>query len=134
MKNLKYLLIALLFAACQQQNNEEAIRKSIDNLHNQAMMINEKAVKTKFKLDSLLAKQRLQKNSDTARIQNAIAALNQADEKMMDWMHDFKLDFNGTNAAALQYFNGQLDSLKKVQQQLEDAIEQAKPLLNPQKN
>ncbi|WP_461790699.1 hypothetical protein [Pedobacter sp.] len=126
-KNILMVGVALIFAACQQQNNEEAIKETIDRLHNEAMVVNEKANKTKFKLDSLLEQKRMKQEADTLEINKAIVQLNLADEKMMDWMHDFQLDFKGSKAEALKYFNDQLDSVKKVQIQLEDAIKQAKP-------
>lgn len=131
MRKLKYLLlfIPLTFAACQQENNEQAIKKTIDDLHNEAMVINEKAIKTTFKLDSLLEDKRKQNNADTIELAKSISQLNLADEKMMDWMHDFQLDFKGSKAEALKYFQDQLDSVKQVQIQLEKAIEQAKPFI-----
>lgn len=128
---LKYLIpmMALAFAACQQEDSEQAIKKTIDDLHNEAMVINEKAIKTTFKLDSLLAKKRAQKDNDTIMLQKSILQLNAADEKMMDWMHDFQLDFKGSKTEALKYFRDQLDSVKQVQIQLEKAIEEAKPFI-----
>ncbi|RWU10461.1 hypothetical protein [Pedobacter chitinilyticus] len=128
LKNLS-LIIILAFTACQQQDNEQAIKKTIDDLHNEAMVINEKAIKTTFKLDSLLEKKRQEKDGDTIALQNSIHQLHLADEKMMDWMHGFQLDFKGSKAEALQYFKNQLDSVKQVQVQLEKAIEQAKPFI-----
>jgi len=127
-KNLS-LIIILAFTACQQQDNEQAIKQTIDDLHNEAMVVNEKAIKTTFKLDSLLKQKRQQKDADTIALQNSIHQLNVADEKMMDWMHNFQLDFKGSKADALQYFKNQLDSVKQVQVQLEKAIEQAKPFI-----
>src|SRR6218665_2583614 len=123
MKKITYLTLitAFAFTACQQENNEQAIKQTIDDLHNQAMVINEKAIKTTFKLDSLLKQKREQKDSDTAELQNAIHQLNLADEKMMDWMHDFQLDFKGSKTEALRYFKDQLDSVKQVQTLLEQA-------------
>ncbi|SOD13240.1 hypothetical protein [Pedobacter xixiisoli] len=131
MKEIKYLIacIALTFTACQQEDNEQAIKKTIDDLHNEAMVVNEKAIKTSLKLDSLLKYKRKQNNADTIELQKSIHQLNLADEKMMDWMHDFQLDFKGSKAEALQYFKDQLDSVKQVQIQLEKAIEQAKPFI-----
>lgn len=132
MNKIKYILafgIAAILASCQQKNNEEAIKETIDRLHNEAMVVNEKANKTKFKLDSLLEQKRIKQEADTLEINNAIVQLNLADEKMMDWMHNFQLDFKGSKAEALQYFNDQLDSVKKVQLQLEKAIESAKPFI-----
>jgi hypothetical protein len=132
MKKLNQILSAgciIIFASCQQQNNEQAIKDTIDRLHNEAMVINEKANKTKFTLDSLLEKKRAENKADTVEISKAIAQLNLADEQMMDWMHNFKLDFKGTEAEALKYFDDQLDSVKKVQVQLETAIAEAKPLV-----
>ncbi|MFN0289880.1 hypothetical protein [Pedobacter helvus] len=134
MKNITFIIAAtaMLFSACQQQNegNEDAIKKTIDDLHNEAMVVNEKANKTKFKLDSLLEQKRLQNDSDTVALHQSITELNLADEKMMDWMHNFQLDFKGSKADALKYFKDQLDSVKQVQIQLEKAIEQAKPFIN----
>ena len=127
-KNLS-LIIILAFTACQQQDNEQAIKQTIDDLHNEAMVVNEKAIKTTFKLDSLLQQKREQKDGDTIALQNSIHQLNLADEKMMDWMHNFQLDFKGSKTDALQYFKNQLDSVKQVQVQLEKAIEQAKPFI-----
>jgi len=131
MKKITYLVLltGLAFTACQQENKEEAIRKTIDNLHNEAMVINEKAIKTTFYLDSVLKQKRELKEGDTAELQKSIQQLNAADEKMMDWMHDFQLDFKGSKTEALKYFNDQLDSVKQVQLQLEKAIEQAKPFI-----
>lgn len=131
MKKITYLVLltGLAFTACQQENKEEAIRKTIDNLHNEAMVINEKAIKTTFYLDSVLKQKRELKEGDTAELQKSIQQLNTADEKMMDWMHDFQLDFKGSKTEALKYFNDQLDSVKQVQLQLEKAIEQAKPFI-----
>lgn len=132
MKKIIYsvLLIAIGFTSCQQESKEEAIRKTIDDLHNQAMVINEKAIKTTFKLDSLLKQKRQQKDGDTLELQRSIHQLNLADEKMMDWMHDFQLDFKGSKIEALKYFKDQLDSVKLVQVHLEKAIEKAKPFVN----
>ncbi len=134
MKNITFIIAAtaMLFSACQQQNqgNEDAIKKTIDDLHNEAMVVNEKANKTKFKLDSLLEQKRLQNDSDTVALHQSITELNLADEKMMDWMHNFQLDFKGSKTDALKYFKDQLDSVKQVQIQLEKAIEQAKPFIN----
>lgn len=129
---LRYLtlIIALAFVSCQQEDNEQAIKKTIDDLHNEAMVINEKAVKTTFKLDSLLAQKRQQKDSDTIALHKSILQLNAADEKMMDWMHGFQLDFKGSKTEALKYFRDQLDSVKQVQVQLEKAIDEAKPFIN----
>ena len=129
-KNILIVGLVLIFASCQQQNNEEAIKETIDRLHNEAMVVNEKANKTKFKLDSILEQKRMKQEADTLEINKAIVQLNLADEKMMDWMHNFQLDFKGSKAEALKYFTDQLDSVKKVQLQLEDAIKQAKPFTN----
>ena len=131
MNKTKYLIlfIAIIYSACQQENNEQAIKKTIDNLHNEAMVVNEKAIKTTFKLDSLLEHKRKQKDGDTIELQKSIHQLNLAEEKMMDWMHDFQLDFKGSKAQALKYFQDQLDSVKQVQVQLEKAMEQAKPFI-----
>jgi len=128
---LKYLIpmMTLVFVSCQQEDNEKAIKKTIDDLHNEAMAVNEKAIKTTFKLDSLLTKKRAQKDSDTIMLQKSILQLNAADEKIMDWMHDFQLDFKGSKTEALKYFRDQLDSVKQVQIQLEKAIEEAKPFI-----
>ncbi len=134
MMKIKYLfpiIVLLVFTACQQQDNEQAIKKTIDDLHNEAMVINEKAIKTTFKLDSLLIQKREQKDADTIELQKSIHQLNIADEKMMDWMHNFQLDFKGSKTEALKYFKDQLDSVKQVQMQLEKAIEQAKPFMKP---
>ncbi|WAC39995.1 hypothetical protein [Pedobacter sp. SL55] len=131
MKKIKYLTLVIIitFNACQQADNELAIKKTIDDLHNEAMVVNEKAVKTTFKLDSLLKDKREQNNADTIELKKSIHQLNLADDKMMDWMHNFQLDFKGTKTEALKYFEGQLDSVKQVQIQLEKAIEQAKPFI-----
>lgn len=131
MKKIKYLTLVIIitFNACQQADNELAIKKTIDDLHNEAMVVNEKAVKTTFKLDSLLKDKRKQNNADTIELKKSIHQLNLADDKMMDWMHNFQLDFKGSKTEALKYFEDQLDSVKQVQIQLEKAIAQAKPFI-----
>lgn len=132
MNKIKYpilLITALIFTSCQQEDKEQAIKKTIDDLHNEAMVINEKAIKTTFKLDSLLENKRKQNDADTVELKKSIQQLNLADEKMMDWMHNFQLDFKGSKTEALKYFQDQLDSVKQVQIQLEKAIEQANPFI-----
>ncbi|WP_199119065.1 hypothetical protein [Pedobacter sp. ASV28] len=135
MKKIIYYLLTpvSLFMACQaqQKDQEKEIIQTIDQLHNQAMVINEKAIKTKFRLDSVLLQKNKLGNKDTVAIKFVIAELNHADEKMMDWMHHFQLDYKGSKTEALIYFKNQLDSLKQVQLNLENAIEQAKPFTKP---
>lgn len=127
-----YLVIMLVFTSCQQQTNEHLkIQQTIDELHHKVMVSNEKAMKTKFKLDSLLQQKRLSTYPDTQAIQQAIIELNGADEKMMDWMQHFRLNYKGSETEALQYFRNQLDSLKQIETSLQNAIERSNQFIIP---
>ncbi|RKR84159.1 hypothetical protein BDD43_4386 [Mucilaginibacter gracilis] len=134
MKKIKTTLLTittiLCMAACQNEGDYKVIRKQVLDRHDQIMMDGEKAMNDKMMLDTLalsgLAKLKAQQPSlDTAaehqEIKRLTKKLDDADERMNDWMHNFKTDVDGkSNQQAVDYFNGQktkiaqLDSLYKA--------------------
>ncbi|EHQ31081.1 hypothetical protein [Mucilaginibacter paludis] len=127
---LFFCFTGLALSACQNDPDYKAVRQQVLDQHDKIMMDGEKAMTFKMKLDTLamsaLAKFKQQQPSldTTAELQQLKTLskkLNDADERMNDWMHNFKTDVDGkTNAEAVSYFNGeqvkirQLDSIYKM--------------------
>jgi len=113
-------VLAILFSSCKTQPNAEAVRKEVLNIHDKLMIDGEKVVKNKMKLDTLLLSDHLKKSPDSAaskqQVNDIIARLNAADEKMMDWMHFFKDDFKGkTEQEDLDYYKSQMIKIREVE-------------------
>lgn len=134
MKKIKIALLTittmLCMTACWNTTDYKVIRKQVLDQHDQIMIDAEKAINEKMILDSLslsgLAKFKARQPSlDTAAEHQQIVRLSKkldnADERMNGWMHNFKTDVDGkSNQQAVDYFEGekmklaQLDSLYKA--------------------
>jgi hypothetical protein len=124
------LLTGLLLQSCQNQPDYKAVRQQVIDKHDKIMADGERATNNKMKLDTLALsglKQLKKANStldtlaEKQTITSLINKLDDADDKMNDWMHAFKTDVEGkTNKEAVAYFNAeklkveQLDSVYKV--------------------
>ncbi len=129
MKNQIYTIITfisgvLMFAACQSEPDYKAIRKEVLDSHDQIMMDGERAMRNKMKLDTLgitglaaLKKQQpsLDTTAEHQRIQTLIKKLNDMDDRMNDWMHNFKSDIEGkSKTEAVNYFKAEQVKIKKL--------------------
>ena len=112
--------LVIFFSACKTEPNAKAIRKEVLNIHDKLMIDGEKVVKNKMKLDTLLLSEQLNALPDSTtskqKVRDLITRLNQADEKMMDWMHFFKDDFKGkTEQEDLEYYKSQMIKIREVE-------------------
>lgn len=137
MKQSYRLLIAgafcsLFFAACQNQPDYKEVRQQVMDLHDKVMADGEKVVKNKMILDTIgklklkalkAAQPTLDTLAEKKKIAELVDKLNKADEKMMDWMHDFKADVQGKdNAEAVKYFSGEMTKIKALDEQYKNVI------------
>lgn len=117
--NTAMALLGMLISlnmACITEPDAKAIRKEVLNIHDKLMLDGEKLIKNRMHLDTLLIAEKQKKSVDTAQMTNLISKLNQADEKMMDWMHFFKDDFKGKTAQEdLDYYKSQMIKIRAVE-------------------
>lgn len=128
-KNPTYLLLVLIMAAsliygCKTEPDYKIVRQQVMDLHDKVMGDAEQAVNNKMLLDSL-SKFKLkeikamQPDLDTASAQKQISSLIgklvQADEGMMDWMHNFQPDIEGkSNKEAIKYFKSEMVKIENL--------------------
>jgi hypothetical protein len=119
MKNsitIGFCLIVLLLSACKTEPDAKAIKKEVLNIHDKLMMDGGKVMTNKMKLDSVLKSDKIKSPQDSLNVANLITSLNQADERMMDWMHGFKDDFKGkTEQEDLAYYKSEMVKIRKVE-------------------
>jgi hypothetical protein len=109
----------LLIPACNNTSDYKVARQQVLDSHDKLMGLGETAMSLKMCLDTLdLNKiKRFDPQTDTVAERNNILliskGLNDADEKMSDWMHKFKADYKGSSAQ--DAFNYYLDQKAKVE-------------------
>ena len=113
-KLLFFTLILFAMQACQHKPEYIAVRQQVLDQHDQLMNVGGTAMSLKMSLDSLDLKILKQSHPDLdtvaerGQIASISGSLNDADEKMSDWMHAFHADFKGkSDHETLEYFNGQ---------------------------
>ncbi|MGO4875277.1 hypothetical protein ACEN2P_01640 [Pedobacter psychrotolerans] len=119
MKNtitLGFCLIVFLFNACKTEPDAKAIKKEVLNLHDKLMIDGGKVMSNKMRLDSILKSGKMKSSQDSLNMADLITNLNQADERMMDWMHGFKDDFKGKNEQEdLDYYKSEMVKVRQVE-------------------
>ncbi len=140
-KYLKYLALyaGLTLASCQSEPDYKVVRQEVLDQHDKIMMDGEKAMNYKMKLDTLamsgLAKiKQHQPSIDTAaehqQIIDLTKKLNQADEKMNDWMHNFKTDVDRkSNTEAVAYFNAEKTKVQQLDSTYKSVLKEAEAYL-----
>lgn len=118
------LLLSVLFIACNPGYSPE-----VQKLHDEVMVIHDevmpemgtihklkKALKTKLNGPGTFSEEDLQNN---------INALDYADDQMMEWMHQFKMPKDESDANLLKYLEDQKIKITKVDQDMRTAIKNA---------
>jgi hypothetical protein len=84
----KILILCFLALGCSQAEEKlsEELQAKVLGLHDVLMPQTEQIVSLKSKLDSL------SNGADSVHVKKLIAALDKADQSMMDWMHQFSID------------------------------------------
>jgi len=121
---LFYLSVLFLFAvACTQGPDYKVVRDQVVSIHDSVMMNTEKAYAKKRSLDTLSMKMDSLKKAypsiDTAKERTSINSLRtrleDADNKMNDWMHKFDAEAgNKSNEEAVQYFTKEKEKIKSI--------------------
>lgn len=115
-KTIGFCLTIFLFSACKTEPDSKAVKKEVLNIHDKLMMDGEKVVKNRMKLDSVVKSGKVKSIEDSLKIADLVSRLNQADEKMMDWMHFFKDDFKGKNEQEeLDYYKSEMIKIRAVE-------------------
>lgn len=127
LKNYAFLILFFFLAACNNTKQEQAnLQKEVIDNHDVLMVKMDNIMNNKLKLDSLKAnlKSIIQKYpaTDTAALKLSIDSLKteltNADEAMMNWMHQFNPDHSGkSHEEVMAYLNDQkvkIDSVKTL--------------------
>jgi len=139
----KFLVFGLLLSlACGQKSHEHddhtsEVKETSANqaLYDEVMKIHDDVMpKTDdiFKIKEELTKKLAETNIIDARkqqIEAGIAKLDSADQSMMDWMHGFNPppDSLGEERAR-EYLETEMEKIKKVREDVNEAIEKAKAI------
>ncbi|WP_131537137.1 hypothetical protein [Pedobacter nototheniae] len=128
-------IMAASFTACKTTPDSKAIKKEVLNIHDKLMIDGEKVIKNRMVLDTVLLSSKVKTAPDSIlqkqKITDLINRLNLADELMMDWMHDFKDDYNGkTEAENLAYYKSEMIKIRGVEDTYIRIIRESDSLLN----
>lgn len=138
----KLFLVVLLFAiGCGQPTNQsetnteedaeenpnQALYDQVMNVHDEVMPKMEDIYKLKSQLQEMIANTPDMVMDKKESVEKTILQLDSASNLMMDWMHQFDpLPDSSDTEEARAYLESQMEKIKKVKEEMEDAIEQAK--------
>ena len=118
-----------LMAACTEQAKGPDSRKQILEKHDQLMAKSEQAMSIKMQLDTIKLSHFLTGHliTDTLATSKEIIRLkhllSEADDKMEDWMHNYRPDYKGKSAEETNaYFKKEADKLNSLDSDYKNAI------------
>ena len=95
------------------QKGEEAYKKQLNN-----------------KIDKLLEAGVDENSEEIIKLKKAVGELENSHEGMMNWMHQFNVNFDGmVEAEILEYLNDQMTKIKNVAKETNAALRKAEELL-----
>ena len=115
----------LLLTSCKKEFASPEIQKayeSVMEVHDEVMP----EITTIQKLKRQIKKQ----DAKDKEAMDLIKQLENADDGMMDWMSDFKLDQKATKEQQLVYLNSEQTKIDKVSYDMKNSIENARIYLN----
>lgn len=116
-------IVISILVACKTEPDAKAIRKEVLNIHDKLMVDGQKLMRNKMQLDTILLNEKAKSLPDSSKLADLISRLNQADEKMMDWMHFFKADFKGKTAEDdMAYYKSQMIKIRAVEDEYINVI------------
>lgn len=150
---LIWSLLLLILASCEKNTEkreeievindkevpaEESAQKALNDeviaIHDEAMAKLEEMMNLKGQLIEQIELQREQgEEIPMDALERAIDQLEQADEAMMDWMRNFKLNYGGDTLSqeiVISYYQEKLASIKQVKEDINTALEQAEEKLD----
>jgi len=134
--NFYFLLIGLiLIGSCKNEPDYKVVRQEVMDIHDKIMVDGERAIKNKMVLDTLSktklkelnqAHPELDTLAEKIQIAKLVEKLSQADEMMMDWMHEFQADIEGkTNEQAVTYFKGEMVKVVNLDQFYKEVLKES---------
>ena len=130
---LSILFGLLLFSSCKSEHSTE-----VQKLYDEVMVIHDEVMpemgtihKLKKQLKGLLKNPSA--TLDQADVKKNIEALDQADEAMMDWMHQFKVPKEASDKIKLEYLAIQKEKMAKVNTDMKTIIKNAQDAVNSYK-
>ncbi|MHB1177103.1 MAG: hypothetical protein ACYCZO_02100 [Daejeonella sp.] len=126
MKKLFLYSLALFVISCGQTESYKSIRQDVLERHDKIMIDTELAFRNKMKLDTFASRldslKKVQPDLDTVKERSQInilrTQLNDADNQMNNWMHQFEAEKGQkSNTEAVAYFNAEkekVDSLDRL--------------------
>jgi len=111
-----------------EESGNAALERQVDKIHNEAMGKMEDIYKLKEGLKKKMEEVPALAEEKKKEIESAIAKLDSADNMMMDWMHNFKPFPDSLYGAekAREYLEVEMEKVKKLKSEMEEAIEKAR--------
>lgn len=131
MKSLKYLFLVLVSAislmACKSDKKaEETLRQEVERLHDEVMPKTDRL----YKLRKDIEKAYPDSVKVSSKASSISANLIKAEDAMMDWMHDYKADPQGSHAEIMTYLEGEKQKVINIKTLYQQSIEQAEHFLS----
>lgn len=114
-------IIAGFLQSCSRKPDYQIVRQQVLDQHDRLMITGEKAMNIRALLDTLDLKTikhahpELDTSAERKHIRLLGRSLDSADNRMSDWMHEFKADFKGnTGQDALSYFTAEKEKVNRL--------------------
>jgi hypothetical protein len=130
----------LLLMSCQSGPSEAEQRQALEDkvmaVHDEAMADMNDIYHLRHNLRQLRDSLEAQTTDTTVihTIGQQLSALNNADDAMMGWMHQYQAPEKQEPAAAMVYLNGQLQKINKVKTQMDSTLTAASSMYNTYKH
>lgn len=128
------LFTATILASCTNPKQEKisSLKDEAIKIHDQVMPrmgeIHEVSVEIKTLRNAIKEDTSLASLQATEQLSHYILGLEQADEAMMSWMHEYQIDYEKNNEAdsAITYYSDQVARIKQVKLLMDESIDNAK--------
>jgi len=123
MKSLYTLIFTLAIVSCGGESERTILYNKVMDIHDEMMPKMDDMYKLKTDLQGKLAT--ATSPEEKTALEQRIAKLDSADQKMMDWMHQFNPPADDANEdEALTYLKDQLVKVAEMKKAVVDALDQ----------
>ena len=140
MKNIKYLILYLivLTSACgnrqsDEQEKQESLYNEVMAIHNQVMPKMGILLSFQGKLEEEITQLDSNNTDDLKKIkfiESQINKLEEADEAMMQWMRNFRVDQEGwRHDSVMSYLENEKQAISSVSDQMQEVIAESEAIL-----
>ena len=121
-----FFLTIIAYSCGTQKDQVKAAKAEVMEIHDQVMP----EMGNLRKLQKALVEKSLSKDSaESIKLVELAGNVTSANESMMNWMHDFNPNFQGTEEERLLYFEEQKKSIAQVQKTMLDVLSAAQQAL-----